>query len=258
MKLALCQLRVTDEKPTNISNAHKMLVQAKAEGADMAVLPEMFCISYKRELFRNAAEAVGEGDCFSMLSQTARELGLTIVGGSIPELSDGKIYNTSMCFSSDGKFLGAYRKAHLFDVDFDGMHFRESDTISPGDNPPFVFDDGIKTAVEICFDIRFPEWAAIARDMGADLLCLPAAFARKTGKAHWELLLRARALDNQVFLAGVAPATCSFSHGHSMLCAPTGEVLCDLGTEECMRVVDLPLELLEKMRKEIPLKRRTL
>ena len=256
MKLALCQLRVTDDKKENIKNAYGMLVQARERGAEMAILPEMFCISYKSELFRDAAEQVPYGECGIMLRDAAAGLGMTVVGGSVPEIAaDGLVYNTSMCFSKSGRLLGVYRKAHLFDVDYDGMHFRESNNIARGSEPPLLFDDGVKAAVEICFDIRFPEWAAYAREHGADILCLPAAFARKTGKAHWELLLRARALDNQMFVAGVAPATCSFSHGHSMICSPTGEVLCDLGTEECVHVEELPTESLDRIREEIPLRR---
>ena len=256
MKLALCQLRVTDDKAQNINNAREMLVRAGEMGANLAVLPEMFCISYKPRLFADAAESVLDGECAKMLSQAARERHMAIVGGSIPERRADRIYNTSTCFSDTGELLGVYRKAHLFDVDFDGMHFRESDTIARGTEPPLVFDCGIKAAVSICFDVRFPEWIALARDAGADLLCLPAAFARKTGKAHWELLLRARALDNQMFVAGVAPAQCAFSHGHSILCSPNGEVICDLGTEENLAVIDLPLEAVERMRREIPLVRR--
>ena len=252
-------MKVTDDKSENLKKAYSMLKEAKAQGADTAILPEMFCISYRRSLFRKNAEILGEGDAYNMLQHAAAVLHLNIIGGSVPEICGESIYNTSMCFLCDGTFSGAYRKAHLFDVDFENTHFRESDVITAGNGKPLFLDIGLKAAVSICFDIRFPEWARIAFNEGAELLCLPAAFARATGKAHWELLLRARALDNQMYVAGCAPATCEFSHGHSMIVNPNGEVICDLGEDEYVKTVELSHEAVERMRRAIPIKeaRRT-
>ncbi|MBQ9949853.1 MAG: carbon-nitrogen hydrolase family protein [Clostridia bacterium] len=254
MKLALCQLRVSDNKSDNINRAYLMLKKAAAEGADMAILPEMFCISYRRFLFADASEEIPGGEAYKMLSSASSEFSMTVIGGSIPERAGGKLYNSSMVFSKHGELLGVYRKAHLFDVDFEGYSFRESDVISCGNDLPLIIDEPVRTAIEICFDIRFPEWSRKTMEKGADLLALPAAFSVKTGKAHWELLLRARALDNQMFVAGVAPASSDFSYGHSMLAGPGGEVLCDLGEDENLCVTELPMDELYTMRNSIPIR----
>lgn len=259
MKIALCQPAVTENKIHNIANARKLLESAAKGGADIAILPEMFCINYVPEQFLAASESVPDGESCKMLEDAARTLKMTVIGGSVPELYDGKIYNTSVVFSDKGTLLGFYRKAHLFDVDIDGFRFMESDTVNKGDGRPLVIDSPIKTGISICFDIRFPEWSRIMMNAGVDLIALPAAFSVKTGPKHWELLLRARALDNQCFVAGVAPASSKCSYGHSMICSPDGEVMCDLGTEENMKVVELPMDELERMRNSIPIRtaRRT-
>lgn len=254
MKLALCQLRVGSDKTANINAARAMLKKAKSQGADMAILPEMFCINYVPSDFLAASESIPCGDACTMLKETAAELSMTVIGGTMPERCSGKLFNTSVCFNEKGEFLGKYRKAHLFDVDIDGFRFMESDTISCGNEKPLIIDSPIKTAVEICFDIRFPEWSRIAMNAGADLIALPAAFSVKTGPKHWQLLLRARAVDNQCFVAGVAPATSKCSYGHSMLVSPSGDVLCDLGEGERIEVLELPLDELKKIRSSIPIK----
>lgn len=261
MKLALCQLRVTENKADNVSRARSMLFRAADKGAKMAVLPEMFNIAYVASLFRDAAEPCPDGDTSIMLSEAARETGMYIIGGSIPELENGRVYNTSLSYSNTGEFLGKYRKAHLFDIDVPGVYrFMESDAVTPGDNYPLLLPDApMRTSVMICFDIRFPEWARLAMQDDADLIALPAAFSRATGPRHWELLLRARALDNQLFVAGVAPAQSQTSHGHSMLTTPDGKVLADCGTEERIEVIDIDPALLQDMRSSIPVRtaRRT-
>lgn len=254
MKLALCQLAVSDCKSSNLKHAEDMLSRSAKDGADMAILPEMFCISYKPKLFKAAAEPSKGGDAYEMLRCCAKKFKLTIVGGSVPQLCGDKLYNASLCFGSDGTFLGQYRKAHLFDVNINGFSFAESETISAGENKPLIIDAPIKTGVSICFDIRFPEWAAYAAQCGAELFALPAAFSNKTGPAHWELLLRARALDNQMFVAGVAPAAASFSYAHSMLCSPNGEVLADMGEDEGIRIIEISQASITVAKQSIPLK----
>ena len=253
MKTALCQLAVTSDKSQNIRNAYSMLCTAKSKGADIAILPEMFCISYRPKLFRDAAEQIPNGEAYNMLRRSADELKLSIVGGSIPEISGENLYNTCLCFDNSGELSGVYRKAHLFDVDFEGVCVTESATITAGEKPPLILDFPIRTGVSICFDIRFHEWVALARENGAKLFALPAAFSVKTGRKHWELLLRARAIDNQFFVAGVAPAASPYSYGHSMLISPDGEVLCDLGEHECVEVVDINPDDVDRMRRSIPL-----
>ncbi|MDR1619951.1 MAG: carbon-nitrogen hydrolase family protein [Clostridiales bacterium] len=255
MKIALCQLHVSCHKDDNIERAKQMLYDAAARGAAMAILPEMFCIAYVQELFRAAAEPCPGGDCAQMLSAAAKQTGMFVIGGSVPELSDGKIYNTGMSFGPDGSFLGKYRKAHLFDIDVPGkIRFIESETITKGDGYPLMIDAPMKTGVEICFDIRFPEWARFIMIKGADILALPAAFSLNTGPRHWELLLRARALDNQLFVAAVSPARSKSAYGHSILVSPDGAVLHDCKDDEGCAIVDADPALLEEMRQSIPVR----
>lgn len=257
MKLALCQLNTVQEKASNLRRAREMLFRAADQGAQMAVLPEMFSIAYVASLFAGAAEPCPGGDAYEMLSEAARQTGMFIVGGSVPELDDGRIYNTSMAFNDKGAYLGKYRKAHLFDVDVPGkFSFKESAVLTPGEEHPMMVDGPMRCGVMICFDIRFPEWSRLAMDAGADLLILPAAFALNTGIRHWELLLRTRALDNQFFVAAVAPAQSPHSYGHSLIVSPDGQVLHDCMEEETLAVVDIDTSILQEMRTSIPVRDR--
>ncbi|NLB62216.1 MAG: carbon-nitrogen hydrolase family protein [Clostridiales bacterium] len=251
MRLALCQLDVVEKKAINLLRAEQMLKDAAAYGADMAILPEMFSIKYNPKLFFIASEPL-IGETYGMLSQTAKETNMAIIGGSMPEFHLGKVYNTSLVFDKFGEFIGRYRKAHLFDVDLPDFRFKESDAISAGDNLPLIFDEPIRTGVAICFDIRFPEWSRIMFEQAVDLIALPAAFSNTTGPKHWELLLRARAVDNQCFVCGVSPANSSSAYGHSMLCSPDGEVVVDLGKSEGIKVVNIDLNEVKAARSSIP------
>jgi len=254
MKLALCQLRVTDDKAANLLRAREILLRAADRGAAIAILPEMFCIAYEPRLFAAAAEPCPGGESAAMLAETARETGMWIVGGSVPERSENRLYNTSMSFSPAG-YIGKYRKAHLFDIDVPGkFRFMESETIAAGSDYPLMLDAPMKTGVAVCFDIRFPEWARLVMQRDADLLALPAAFSRNTGPRHWELLLRARALDNQLFVAAVSPAQSRSAYGHSLVATPDGAVLHDCGEEEALAVLDLDPGMLAEMRRSIPVK----
>ncbi len=256
MKLALCQTTVTEDKAKNLVRAKEALFLAADGGAELAILPEMFSIAYVPSLFRDAAEPCPGGESEGMLRETARETGLFLIGGSIPELYEGKLYNASMSFGPDGTYLGKYRKAHLFDIDIPGkFRFMESETIAPGNGYPLILNAPVKTGVAICYDIRFPEWARLIMQQNADLLALPAAFSRNTGPRHWELLLRARALDNQLFVAAVSPAQSSAAYGHSLIATPDGTVLHDCGEQEEVAVVDLDLGMLEEIRNSIPVRR---
>ena len=261
IRIALCQLLVTENKADNLARARVQLLRAADAGASMAILPEMFSIAYRAELFAPNGDEFPAGDSFAMLSATARETGLTVIGGSVPERAGKALYNTCACYGPDGALMGAYRKAHLFDVDVPGkFRFFESEVLGPGNALPLILDHApVKTGIGICFDIRFPEWGRFIMEAGADLYALPAAFARNTGPRHWELLLRARALDNQLFVAGVAPAQTPHSYGHSLLATPDGKVQYDCGEAEGVFVVPLDMDLLQEMRSSIPVKanRRT-
>ncbi len=257
MKIALCQLDVTTDYKTNLLHARAMLREAGERGAQIALLPEMFTMVYSPKRFCTVAEPCEGGEAFEMLSATAASSHMAVIGGSIPEQDRECIYNTSMCFDKSGEYVGKYRKAHLFDVELPGKRpFRESDAIKHGDGYPLYLPQfPLRTGVCICFDIRFPEWQRFLMMQDIDLLAVPAAFSNYTGPRHWELLLRARALDNQCFAAGVSPAHSDFVYGHSMLVAPDGSVVYDCGDEEGVHVLEMDLKLLEEMRQSIPVKK---
>lgn len=164
------------------------------------------------------------------LSHLAAELGLYLVGGTVPELSEGRIYNTSYVYGPDGRQLAKHRKAHLFDIDVQGgQRFRESDTLSPG-NAITTFETAFGTmGLCVCFDLRFEELARCMCLRGAKVIFVPAAFNMTTGPAHWELLFRQRAVDNQCFTVGVSPARDEqgsyVAYGNSIAVDPWGAVL---------------------------------
>ena len=200
MRLAQIQMHVTADKAANLRHAEELLRSVR--GADMAILPEMFCCPYDNSCFRAYGEPAG-GAAYQMLSRTAWELGLWLVGGSLPELEAGRVYNTSFVFDPQGACVARHRKMHLFDIDVEGgQRFRESDTLSPGNDVTLFDTPWGRMGLCICFDLRFEELCRVMALEGARVLLAPAAFNMTTGPAHWELLLRQRAVDNQCFTVG--------------------------------------------------------
>lgn len=257
MRVALIQMMVTADKARNIQTACEKLRTAARSGADIAVLPEMFCCPYQNDCFRAYGEEEG-GPAQAALSALAAELGIYIIGGSIPELSEGNVYNTSCVYDRRGKLLARHRKAHLFDIDVaGGQRFRESDTLSPG-NAVTTFETEFGTmGLCICFDLRFEELARCMCLRGAKVIFVPAAFNMTTGPAHWELLFRQRAVDNQCFTVGVSPARDEqgsyVAYGNSIAVDPWGAVLCRAGAEETTLYADLDVERLEAIRAQLPI-----
>ena len=257
MRIALRQMPVTDNKQANLHTAVQKIREAAAQGADFAVLPEMFCCPYQNECFSVFGESEG-GPAQRTLSELAAELQIYIVGGSIPELTDGKIYNTSYVYGRHGQLLAKHRKAHLFDIDVEGgQRFMESDTLSPG-NAVTTFETEFGTmGLCICFDLRFEELARCMCLRGAKVLFVPAAFNMTTGPAHWELLFRQRAVDNQCFMIGVSPArdeTAGYvAYGNSLAVDPWGTVLCRAGAEETTLYADLDLNRIDAVRQQLPI-----
>ncbi len=259
-KLACCQMKVEKEKEENLSKARLMIAEAVKNGAQMVVLPEMFNCPYRAELFPEYAESYPGGPSLKMLSLTAKENQVYIVGGSVPEKENGCIYNTSFVFDPGGRLLGRHRKAHLFDVDLPGgLKIRESSTLNSGNKSTVIQTELCSIGVAICYDIRFPE---LIRQMvlnGAQVIIIPATFTLTTGQVHWKITFQARAIDNQVFTAGVAAAR-DYSerflgYAHSLICSPWGEVLAEAGEEEEIIYSEVNLQLLEKVRQELPLLR---
>jgi omega-amidase len=259
--LAICQVAVTSDKALNIRKAETMIREAAKANCQIAILPEMFNCPYEVELFTQYAERYPEGDTFKMLSQTAAKEGIVVVGGSVPEKNEyGNIYNSSFIFNEQGSLLGRHRKLHLFDVDIkDGTVFKESSILSPGQEMTVVKAAGLTLGVGICYDIRFPELSRLMTLAGAQLLIFPAAFGMTTGPMHWELLMRSRAIDNQVFVVGAAPAKLSGApyqaYGHSIVVDPWGKVLSMAASEETMLVVEIDLAVINQVRAELPLLR---
>ena len=257
MRVALIQMPVTADREGNLRTAQEKLRQAAEQGADMAVLPEMFCCPYENRCFRPYGEEAG-GPAQAMLAQTAAETGLYVVGGSLPELEDGKVYNTSFVYGPDGSQLARHRKAHLFDIDVKGgQRFKESDTLSPG-NAVTTFETKFGTmGLCICFDLRFEELARCMCLRGAKVIFVPAAFNMTTGPAHWELLFRQRAVDNQCFTVGVSPARdvqgSYVAYGNSIAVDPWGTVLCRAGAEAATLYADLDLDRPEAVRAQLPI-----
>ena len=257
MRIALIQMPVLPDKGKNIQTACGKIREAAKNGADFAVLPEMFCCPYDNSCFGAYGEPEG-GEAQTALSRLATELGLYLVGGTVPELSEGRIYNTSYVYGPDGRQLAKHRKAHLFDIDVQGgQRFRESDTLSPG-NAITTFETAFGTmGLCVCFDLRFEELARCMCLRGAKVIFVPAAFNMTTGPAHWELLFRQRAVDNQCFTVGVSPARDEqgsyVAYGNSIAVDPWGAVLCRAGAEETTLYADLDVERLEAIRAQLPI-----
>ena len=257
MRAALIQMSVTADKRKNIEAACQHIREAAEAGADFAVLPEMFCCPYDNGCFRAYGEEEG-GPAQKALSAAAAELGVYVVGGSLPELFQGRVYNTSYVYGRDGRQIARHRKVHLFDIDVKGgQRFRESDVLSPGNQiTTFQTEFGLM-GLCICFDLRFEELARCMCLRGAQALFVPAAFNMTTGPAHWELLFRQRAVDNQCFTLGISPArdeaAAYHAYGHSIAADPWGSVLCQAGAEEAILYAELDLGRVAEIRRQLPI-----
>lgn len=257
MKLSLIQLKTAAAPEENLARIRPLLAQAKAEGADLAVLPEMCACPYENAAFVRYAMEL-DAPFLQGLAEEARRLGLYLVAGSVPEKCKNKIYNTSVVFDPKGRRIAFHRKMHLFDINIEGgQYFMESETFTPGDWLTTFGTPWGRFGLMICYDIRFPELARLLVLEGVDAIIVPAAFNMTTGPAHWELSFRARALDNQVFMAGCAPArdlNASYhSWGHSIVTDPWGTVLGQLEEKEGILTVELDFSKVEKVRRELPL-----
>ncbi|MBR0156826.1 MAG: carbon-nitrogen hydrolase family protein [Clostridia bacterium] len=252
MKLALIQMNIAADKAANLAHAAELC--GKAKSADVIMLPEMFCCPYRNRDFVKNAEEEG-GAVTTALCEMAKASGAYLIGGSMPERDGEKLYNTSFCFDPAGRMIAKHRKVHLFDVAIEGgQKYRESRTFSPGESVT-AFDTPFgKFGVIGCFDIRFPDMIRRLRDI--DFLAVPAAFNMTTGPLHWELLFRARAVDEQIFTFGCAPARDEsapyVSYGNSIAVDPWGRVLARAGAEEQVLTVEIDPEEVRAVRKQIP------
>ena len=258
MKLGLIQMGATLDKQDNVARAAAHVAECKAQGADIAILPEIFNAPYSNEYFAEYAEPQG-GPTWQALSRMAQENQLWLVGGSIPEVDEaGKVYNTSFVFDSQGRQVARHRKMHLFDIDVKGgQSFRESATFTPGNEVTVFETPWCKMGLCICFDFRFPELVRLMVLQGAKVLVVPAAFNMTTGPAHWELMFRQRAVDGQCYTVGVAPARdekgCYVSYGNSMVVSPWGDVVWRADEKPQVHVVEVDLDRVEEVRQQLPL-----
>lgn len=257
VKLALCQMNVIDDKKENLKKASSMIEEA-SKNADFIVLPEMFICPYSNDKFIEYSESENDSPTLDKISSLASENNVYILAGSIPEKESGKLYNTSFLFNRNGEIIAKHRKMHLFDIDVKNkITFKESDVLTAGDAFTLADTEFGKIGIGICYDVRFPELARIMVENGALILFYPGAFNMTTGPAHWELLFRSRALDNQVYAVGVAPAlnkNASYSsYGHSIIASPWGEIVCEAGFDEEIIFEEIDLSEIKKIREELPL-----
>lgn len=255
LRIAVCQIRTETDYDITMNKAHAMLAEAALNGAQIAVLPEMFSCPYSREYFRKFASHGHEETC-AALSSWAKELDMIIVGGTVPETVGARMYNTCYVYDREGRQIARHRKMHLFDVDLPGMRFKESNTFTPGEEITVFDTEYGKMGCAVCFDVRFPELFRAMANRGAEIIFLPAQFNCKTGPKHWELSNRARAVDNQVFFVGAAAAKYEgFSYecwGHSMLVDPFGDILAEAGQGEEIIYADIDPARVAEVRAQLP------
>nr|KAJ3420189.1 Carbon-nitrogen hydrolase [Polyrhizophydium stewartii] len=264
-KLALVQLFVTANKQANLANARRLVLQAAGNGANVVVLPECFNSPYGTQFFAEYAETAN-GETAKALSSMAKDAGVVLVGGSFPELADGpaagatagkRFFNTCTVWGRAGELLATHRKVHLFDIDVPGrITFQESKILSPGSQLTHVDTEYGRLGVGICYDIRFPELAMIAARRGCVAMLYPGAFNMTTGPLHWELLQRARALDNQMYVAACSPArddTASYvAWGHSSVVDPMGQVIATTAEAEDIVYATVDTAKIAETRQSIP------
>ncbi|KXZ40335.1 Predicted amidohydrolase [Alkalithermobacter thermoalcaliphilus JW-YL-7 = DSM 7308] len=257
-KIALCQIKVEDDKYKNLNKAISYIKEAKENKADLVCFGEMFICPYRKSLFKSYAQEEKNSYILNELSIAAKENNIYIVAGSIPEKENDKYYNTSYVFDKQGNIIAKHRKVHLYDVEIDGkITNKESDIFSYGNNITVFDTQYCKIGLSICYDIRFPEIFRIMEQKGAKLIIIPAAFNTITGPMHWDILLKSRAIDNQVYIAGVSCARdCKESYvvyGHSKVIDPLGNTVGSLDEKEGILYSDINLDYISKVRKQLPI-----
>ncbi|MDD6540543.1 MAG: carbon-nitrogen hydrolase family protein [Firmicutes bacterium] len=256
-KLALCQLKGSYDKEESRQTVRRYVTEAASNGADVIALPEMWDCPYSNDYFREYAETA-DGETVKFMSDLAAELGVYLIGGSISEIDDDKVYNTAFCFDREGRMIGRHRKTHLFDIDVEGgIRFMESDTLTAGDSATVIDTEFGKIGVAICYDVRFPELFRRMTLDGARMVILPAAFNMTTGPAHWDITMRARALDNQIFFAANSPARDEegiyVAYGNSCIVSPWGDFIAHADEKECIIYADIDFDYEDSIRDQLPL-----
>jgi len=264
MRVAAVQTTATDDRNQNLEAAAQLVARAADDGATLVALPEYFSVAGSPAVLRRDAEPL-EGPTTTWARELASRLGIWLLAGTFPESGETsdddatRVHNTSCLVDPHGTIAATYRKIHLFDVSVEGAEFRESDTIAPGDSPVVApLADGPRLGLSICYDLRFPELYRTLALGGATVVAVPSAFTAVTGPPHWELLLRARAVEDGVFVlapgqVGRLPAGMPACHGHSMIVDPWGTVLAErFEPTPGVVLADLDLHEVQRVRRELP------
>jgi predicted amidohydrolase len=255
---AAVQMSSTPYKPQNFETAERLIREAVSAGAELVALPELWSCHGLEEVYRENAEPI-PGPTTDFLGGLASELGVWVLGGSVLERDPGdaeRLYNTSTFFEPSGKMVASYRKIHLFDVKALDREYVESRTIAPGREVVTAKAGAATLGLSVCYDLRFPELYRMLALRGAEVLAVPSAFTLKTGKDHWELLLRARAVENQAYV--VAPAQWGrkadgrWTYGRTMIVDPWGTVLAVCPDRDGYALATLDLGYLDRLRAKFP------
>ena len=258
IRVACVQMTSRQDKAANLERAESLVAGAASTGADVVVLPEKWNLIGSADDYRAAAEPLAGGPSVEAMSRWARTLGITLVGGSITERRDGheRLSNTSCVFDPEGALVAAYRKIHLFDVEVGGQVYRESETEEPGTEPVVAPVEDWKVGLTVCYDVRFPELYRILALEGAELATVPAHFTTPTGKDHWHVLLRARAIENQYYVAAAGQVGETLrgrpAYGRSLIVDPWGIVLAQAPDEETVIVAEIDRARLREIRAKLP------
>jgi predicted amidohydrolase len=257
VRVAAVQLNSNGDKDRNLAAAERLVREAAADGAELVALPEKWNLLAAGEELAAGAEPL-DGRSLGAARDWAREHGVHLLAGSISERGPegAKASNTSVLVGPGGEDLAVYRKIHMFDVDAGGVSYRESEFERPGDEPVVASLGDLTVGLTVCYDLRFPELFRILALRGAQLIAAPSAFTLATGRDHWEVLLRARAIENQLFVlapnqVGEAPPHYS-SFGRSMIVDPWGVVLATAPDEECFAAAEIDLAVQDRIRESLP------
>ena len=263
MKIAAVQMVSTTRVEANLSAAQRLIAQAARDGAELVVLPEYFCIMGSRDRDKlSVAEAPGDGPIQRALGEAAREHGVWLVGGTLPIRSadPDRVLNSNCVYAPDGALAARYDKIHLFHYDNGRERYDEGAAVLAGTVPTAVHAGPVRVGLSVCYDLRFPElYRALGFAPGerpCDLISVPAAFTHTTGLAHWELLLRARAVENQCYVIAAAQGGLHENgrrtFGHSMVVDPWGEVLAVLPEGEGVVLADVDPARIASVRSQLP------
>ncbi len=258
MRAAAVQLNSTSDRDRNLEAAERLVRAAAEEGAELVVLPEKWTVLGDAEALEAGAELL-EGSSIAAARGWARELGIDLVAGSFAERAPGseKLANTSVLIDREGEIGAVYRKIHMFDVDVGGVAYRESDSERAGDDVVVVNAGAVSLGLTVCYDLRFPELYRILAIRGARVITIPAAFTKVTGQAHWEILLRARAIENQCYVVAAAQGGTHENgrrtFGHSLVVDPWGEVVaCRSEDGEGVVIAEVSRERIAGVRRQLP------